>query len=322
MSRHEKKAQWSQPLAKLLRRTGFILSVAVLLSILLDRLFFQGHGFPPPHLKTKGLFSRSPARCGTWALLLNGAVRPRKNHFRYWNNVSLMYCSLRSMGWQNISVFSSDGTSTAPDRIRRSFLGMIGYGAPENSPADLDLDGKPDISGPATRFAFEQALGMIGRKMKPTDSLFIFITDHGTISPVNGRLKAVAALWDGKISGREFQEMLASHIPKSCWTAILATQCWSAMFLREVTRPNTMLIASGRPNWIWSSPDYSVFPQLFCEALLGKKVFTAEPVSADADGNGDVSFREAFRSARSRDHVPEWPVLWINGDPSAMPQIF
>ena len=322
MLRHEKKLSRFQSLAKFLRGTGYILFVVALLSVLLDRIFFQDHGFPPPHLKTKGLFTRSPSRNGTWALLLNGAVRPKKNHYRYWNNISLMHCSLRSMGWQNIVILSADGTSTAPDRIRRSFLGMIGYGAPENSPMDLDMDGRPDIAGPATRSALHQAFGVIGRKMSPTDSLFIFITDHGMLSSVRGRIKPVAALWDDKISGREFQEMIASHIPESCWTAILATQCWCAMFLREVTRPNTMLIASGRPIWIWSSQDYSLFPQLFCESLLGKKVFTAEPVPADADGNGEVSFREAFRSARSRDHVPEWPVLWVNGDPSAMPHIF
>lgn len=322
MLRHEKNQTRLLLLVKFLRGTGFVLSAVVLISILLDLLFFHGHGFPPPHLKTKGLFPRSASRDGTWALLLNGAIRPGKNHFRYWNNISLMHCSLRSMGWQNIVILSADGTSAAPDRIRRSFLGMIGYGAPENSPTDLDMDGRPDIAGPATRSALHQALDGIGRRMSATDSLFIFITDHGMLSSIEGRIRPVAGLWGGKISGREFQEMIASHIPESCWTAILATQCWSAMFLREVTRPNTMLIASGRPIWIWSSQDYSLFPQLFCEALLAKKVFTAEPVPADADGNGEVSFREAFRSARSRDHVPEWPVLWVNGDPSAMPNIF
>lgn len=320
--RDKKKTARRRSLAGFMRRTGYLLIAVTLLSVLLDRLFFQGQGFPPPHLKTKGLFSRSPSRDGTWALLLNGAVRPGKNHYRYWNNISLMYCTLRSLGWRNILVLSADGTSTAPDRLRHSFLGMIGYGALENSPADLDMDGQPDITGPATKSALSQALDMIGRKMGPTDSLYIFITDHGTLSSAKGRIEAVAGLWGEKINGRELQDMIESHIPGSCWTAILGAQCWSAMFLRKVTRPNTMLIASGRPVWIWSSQDYSFFPKLFCEALLEKKVSTAAPVRSDADGNGEVSFREAFCLARSRDHVPEWPVLWINGDPAAMPGVF
>ncbi len=123
---------------------------------------------------------------------------------------------------------------------------------------------------PATRPRLDRALAEIGGRMKPGDTLFIFITDHGKLARLDGRLKPVARLWGDQVGGEEFQAMLRDHLPESCWTAVLAAQCWGRWFLRDVTRPNTLLIAPGRPNWIWSSQDYSIFPLRFCEALLGK----------------------------------------------------
>jgi hypothetical protein len=35
-----------------------------------------------------------------------------------------------------------------------------------------------------------------------------------------------------------------------------------------------------------------------------------------------VTFREAFEYAKKNDHAPEWPILWVNGDPSKMPERF
>jgi len=94
------------------------------------------------------------------------------------------------------------------------------------------------------------------------------------------------------------------------------------MFLKRVTRPNTMLMTPARPNWIWSGQNYSVFPYHFCEALLGKKPKTGDPVEADENVDGMVTFREAYRYAKKNDHTPEWPILWFNGDPAEMPAWF
>ncbi len=116
--------------------------------------------------------------------------------------------------------------------------------------------------------------------------------------------------------------MIRAHIPDVCWIAVLAAQCWSRWFLEDVTRPNTLLIAPGRPIWIWSSQDTSIFPQRFCEALLEKSVTGGGVVRADTNGDGLVTFREAFSSACARDHTPEWPLLWVNGGSSAMPESF
>ena len=316
-------ARRARKVIRLLRVSGIALISLVLLMVIADRAFFQGQGFPPPHLKLTGLLPSSPAREGTWALLINGGVRPDKNYPRYWNNVSLVYGTLKSLGWQKIAVLNADGLSREPDQSGRAFLGMFTSGGGlTDSPTDLDQDGRPDIQGPATKAELARAFADIGRGMRPGDSLFVFITDHGKLAPVDGRLKPIAGLWGDRLAGRELDALLRAHIPESCWAAVLAAQCWGRSFLKDVTRPNTLLIAPGRPNWIWSNQDYSIFPQRFCEALLGKSVVSGNPVRADTDGDGTVSLREAFRSACARDHTPEWPLLWVNGDASAMPEIF
>ncbi len=87
------------------------------------------------------LLGAADGQPGTWALLISGGVRPRKNYPRYWNNISLVDCTLRALGWQNIRVLYAGGASSEPDRLEHAFLGMFGFGRLIPSPADIDLDG-------------------------------------------------------------------------------------------------------------------------------------------------------------------------------------
>jgi hypothetical protein len=310
-------------LGRFLKISGIGLLCLVALGVIADRTILHGTGFPPPHLRNRWLFSQPPtARPGTWALLINGGVRPRKNYPRYWNNISLVNCTLQALGWQNIRVLYAGGAPSEPDRLEHAFLGLFGFGRLIPSPADIDHDGLPEIQDAATRPELDRALAEIGLRMKPGDLLFIFITDHGRLERLAGRLKPVARLWGDRVGGEEFNALLKAHIPESCWTAVLAAQCWGRWFLKDASRPNTLFIAPGRPAWIWSNQDYSIFPLRFCEALLGKRLKDGRPVHADENGDGRVTLREAFRSACARDHAPEWPLLWVNGDASVMPEIF
>jgi len=321
MSRKERRPK-KHRLIKFLKAVVLVLMVAAVLAVVADRLWFRGSGYPPPHLKIQGLFPPRPAVSGTWALLINGGARPKKNFWRYWNNISLMYCTLKSLGWENIFVLNADGLSPEPDRLVRAFLGYWEYGGTVDSPADLDLNGRPDILAEATKYELEKTMASIGQRMKPGDSLFIFITDHGKLGRFSGRIQPYAGLWGDRLTGSELQDMLARHIPDSSWVTVLAAQCWGRIFLKPVSRPNTLLISPARPNWIWSDSDYSVFPYHFCEALLGKKPKTGDLIQADMNADGRVTFREAFAYAKKNDHAPEWPILWVNGDPSKMPEKF
>lgn len=287
--------------------------------VVVDRIWLQGSGHPPPHLKVPGLFEPRPPIKGTVALLVGGAVKPRKNHPRYWNNLSLMYNTLHYLGFETIYVLNSDGDSLEPDRLKKAFLAFFPYGDTEDSPRDLDLDGIDDIDGPATRPCFVSTLKSIGKSMRRGDRFFLFFTGHGKIRFKKRRFVAVARLWGDEISGDEFELILQETLPPETWVTILASQCWGEMFLKRVNRPRTVLMAPGRPNWIWSNYDYSIFPYLFCEALLQRTPKNGNPRKADSDTDDFVSFREAFEIARDRDYAPEWPIMWINNDGSPLP---
>ena len=125
-----------------------------------------------------------------------------------------------------------------------------------------------------------------------------------------------------ELSGEELNDLLLETLPPDIWVTILAAQCWSANFLKSIERPRTILMAPGRPNWIWSDHDYSIFPYLFCEALLQRSPKTGATKTGDPNGDGFVSFREAFELARKRDHAPEWPIMWIVGDGTPIPYPF
>ena len=288
-----------------------------------ERLAFGKTGAPAPHL-ARGPWPDPASRdARRFALVLNGAWKPRKNHSRYWNNISLAVCALRSRGWGTVATLSAGGAAGAADRVMRSFLGTFAVGPLALSPPDLDGDGRPDVDGPASRETLRATLARIGSSMRTGDSLFIFMTDHGQWRVTGGRPRAVAVLWNGEMTGEEFDDLLREAIPASAWVAILAAQCHSLWFLREVRRPNTLLMASGRPLWIWSNQHYSVFPYHFFAALAGFDPVTRRPLAPEPEGSRTgATLREAFARARAADHAPEWPVAWATSDLSTAPGWF
>jgi hypothetical protein len=305
------------------RRLRWIIGIiattaAVLLSV--DYFLFKGSGFPPPHLKIPGLFS--PAReiiPGTFALIVNGAISPQKNHARYWNNTSLMYATFKTWGFEHIEVLQSDGISPVPDRQARSFIGMFGTGHLLDSPRDLNGNGSDDVNGDATLISLERSLSELGRLMKSDSRLALCLTDHGQLRLDGRKLTSVAMLWNkDELRGKELDRLLRRYVPETCWVAVIATQCHAKLFLNEVTRSRTMLVASGRPLWIWSTQDYSVFPYHFCGAILGRDPATGAALPEGSSNN----LREAVRAASARDHAPEWPITWIVGDNASVPAPF
>lgn len=284
------------------------------LVLLLDATIFRGSGFPPPHLNVPGLFPSSAILPGTAALVVNGAISPEKNHPRYWNNTSLAYATCRSRGFERVAVLQSDGLDPFPDRQARSFMGLVGTGELLDSPTDLDGDGEPDVTGPATRDAFRAALAVLGRTLPVDGRLFIFLTDHGQLRLEGTSLRAALMLWGGEVLGSEFDAWLREALPQTVYVTVLAAQCHGGIFLGQVTRPNTLLMSAGWPLWIWSDQDYSVFPYHFFGALLGRDVATGSPLREGPAPN----LRTAFTAACGRDHAPEWPVMWTtpgSGEP-------
>lgn len=275
--------------------------------LLLDTFFFRGSGYPPPHFNFSHRFPTDPTRHGTAALIVSGGISPGKNHARYWNNISLAYMALRCRGVERIIALQSDGADPLPDRQARSFLALYGTGKLLNSLIDLDGNGTPDISGPATRNALRTALRKIGATLPSDGRLFIFLTDHGQIRFRGFSIHSVLMLWGEEMSGDEFDRLLTETLPPTILVTILAAQCHSKIFLNEITRRNTILMAVGRPYWIFSDQDYSVFPFHFFSSLLGIDLSNGESLP---EGKSPT-LQKAFSAACARDHAPEWPVMWF-----------
>lgn len=297
---------------------GLFLSMPVTL-LAIDLACMQGSGVPPPHQRVRGLFAASrPMMPGTVAVIVNGSISPAMNHARYWNNTSLMFTALKSRGFERLVVLQSDGISHEPDRQSRSFLGMFGTGHLLDSPRDLDADGRDDVTGPGSIEAMSAALKDVGQSLRPDARLLVFLTGHGQLR-VDGGLVSVAMMWGGgELRGKDLDRVLRASVPDTCWVAVIATQCHSKIFLDEVTRSHTLLVASGWPLWIWSTQDYSVFPYHLAGALLGRDPATGRILPEGMSAN----LREASRAARVRDHAPEWPRYWVIGDEAAVPAPF
>jgi len=297
----------------------WVLLSAPVTILAVDRACFQGSGHPPPHQRVAGLFAeRRPIVPGTAALILNGPISPAKHHARYWNNASLMLMTLRAVGFESVRVLQSDGTSAEPDRQTRSFLGLVGTGRLVDSPRDLDGDGVDDVVGTGRLDDLRRALADVGRSLPDNGKMLLFITGHGQLRWQRG-LASVAMTWDaGELTGGALDGMLREAIRPSCWVAVVATQCHSDLFLQRVTRPQTLLVASGRPLWIWSSEDYSVFPYHLAAAWIGREPGTGDPLPQVPAR----TLREAVRVAIGRDHSPEWPRAWTTSPGSAVPAPF
>ncbi len=271
---------------------------------LLDKVAFDTPWAPPPHLETLSKLDMQVDQKSGVALLVNGGFGIGKNHRRYWNNLSLMYFALKKQGWRKIIVLDADGLKGAPDQEERSYLGMFSTGTRVDSAFDLDGNGTDDVHGAATIQNFTTALETVKKELLPGEDIFLFLTDHGQLR-WNSGLDSVALFWHQEFTSKDFASTI-NILPKDHKLTILAAQCHSSLFLKHVSRPNTELIASGYPLWIWSTQDYSVFPYHFAAALLGVDPTTGQALHSRDKGITD--FKKAFEYARRHDHAPEWPV--------------
>ncbi len=120
-----------------------------------DDVFEQANG------ETRSIRARTrsnPSSTGhKWAIIVSGGGTTQSNYYRYWNDCSFFYKTLKNvygLSDSQICVAMSDGQSIVNDY-------MAPNGLPESSPWDLDGDGVGDIDYLGNRLGVLSALGYV-----------------------------------------------------------------------------------------------------------------------------------------------------------------
>ena len=285
-------------------------------------------------------------------LLISGGANPANNGLRFWADTAMLYSTLvrqYAVPRENVTVLVSDGGADGKDATAY-VLDDDGEEVQRrvSSPADLDGDGRPDIDGPASFAGVSAAFEALKGKLTKDDQLFVFITSHGDSIGEEGEdnRNCFAWLYSSKSSVREILrddqlQDLTKDIP--CPVAFAFETCYSGGFVDDLMQSADRVVATacnhhelswGWEGYLWeegnegaiSSFNFWALP--FTSALRGRVPLSAESAeaypwqdgtdvrtSADANGDGRVSFREAVEFARLNDAYAQ-----AGADPCEHPQ--
>jgi len=267
-----------------------------------------------------------------WAIVISGGANYWNNHARYWNDLSEMYEILTvTYGYDedNVFVLYADGNppEADPDIIpdaTQDPLPVPDSGNCWDAAIDTHAYYPTDIIDyAATSANIDTVTDLIAASSHCGDTLFVFTTDHGGSG---GTLN----LWDESISAATF----ASHmndITKYSWRAFEMEQCFSGEMIPDLSGPNTAIAtAAGDTTSCGAGSSlfyYDPFVYYFNAALKGEFPSpagggTVDPSSwsnsdvttADADGDGKVSFVEAYNYAYPLSTCDEDEQYDDNGD--------
>ena len=217
----------------------------------------------------------------------------------------------------HVTVLASDGSNSAPDLAVRgpepegswllegTALGDLlrhttGF---ENS----TLDGYS--VRPATRAELRRAFGELRARLRPGDTLFLFVTDHGTSNP-RDPLDNRITLWGAheSLSVRGLRGLLAS-LPAQVRVVSLMSQCYSGGFAYLYDLRSRAHLPSGAACGYFSStadrPAYGCYPEVrgaeavghafeFLQAFAEKgRLFAAHDRVLLSDQSPDVPLRSS-----------------------------
>ena len=273
----------------------------------------------------------------SYFVLISGGEKPLKNGIRFWCDTAMMYSTLTKryrVPKSNVFVYVSDGTSTGNDANLSDEYNPVLV----SSPIDLDGDGTSDIDGAATRQNVISCFSNLKGKLQSSDQLMVFITSHGGPLGNGGKndWRCGACLFNesGTESFTDYE--LASWTKDiNCPISFAIETCYSGGFIDDLCATENRIVSTasthyessygrrGTGAWYggitgqtsvyncWAGPYITAFrgyiPQPLATGSGGYPWSDYATINADSDGNGIVSFSEAFYYAKNNDSAGESP---------------
>jgi hypothetical protein len=186
-------------------------------------------------------------------LLLNGGGNPEENFKSHLLHVQEMTTVLlgRGLDAERLTVMASDGQNARPDVAVRqndpeTFWLLEGTGLERALREPITYEnttipgagGKPVPVSPATRASVSRFFQAARARMRPGDTLLVYVTDHGKDHPRDPRLNHIT-LW-GRGEGLTVRQLAGEleRLPPGVRVVTLMSQCFSGGFahLMDVRR--------------------------------------------------------------------------------------
>ncbi len=174
----------------------------------------------------------------TYAVLLNGGGRPRINFQSHLTHVKgfAELLDAYDIPAENVVIFAADGADPEADLAVRESNQVEDFWiltrraqqvlSPQIEYVDSSVEGFE--LHPATKAALEEWFVENGPRLRPDDTLFFYVTDHGEINK-DDLTDNTIVLWKEDLSVSELRELLG-HVPEGVRTVMLMSQCFSGSF--------------------------------------------------------------------------------------------
>ena len=217
---------------------------------------------PPP---------RPPPAPATYALLINGGGSPNANYLSHLHHLQDMTAVLRSRGIpaDHIDVFSADGEDPKADLAVREPESKDRW-LLEGTPLGRTLT-QPDLTNtqwdgvklrPARLKDLRKWFSQMGERLRPGDTLLIYVTDHGNKDPDDPD-NGFISLWNESLSLLEFRALLA-YLKPGVRAVSVMSQCYAGAFAEAMTPLNSP-VPTGDTCGFYSTPKdrpaYGCYPE-------------------------------------------------------------
>ncbi len=246
------------------------------------------------HALESGGHSSSP----THALLINGGGSRRINYQSHLLHVKQLYRLLLDSGVApgSITILSADGSDPGADlavrevqseqdfwllsgtSLERRLQTRVNYQSSEIAGVDLQ---------PATRASLRGWFETASKRLRPGDTLLLYVTDHGTRNKEDARNNRIT-LWgkDEKLAVGELRELIAT-LDERVGVLTLMSQCYSGAFANLMYAVEGNDLPRGNISGFFSS-------------TAERRAYGCYPENRDKDNVGhSFRFIEALRRASS-----------------------